>query len=86
MDDGSRALLAEHCVVFLDVGLADAAERVGFNQARPLLVVNPRAELNRLMNARRPLYEQVASVTVDTSGRSPEDVAADVVAAVQEAG
>jgi shikimate kinase len=86
MDDGSRALLAEHCVVFLDVGLADAAERVGFNQARPLLVVNPRAELNRLMNARRPLYEQVATVTVDTSGRSPEDVAADVVAAVQEAG
>jgi shikimate kinase len=79
LDEGTRALLAFLRVVFLDVGLADAASRVGLNRDRPLLIGNPRAQLNRLMNERRPLYEQVATITVDTSGRTPEDVADEVL-------
>lgn len=79
LDEGTRALLASVRVVFLDVGLADAASRVGLNRDRPLLIGNPRAQLNRLMNERRPLYEQVATITVDTSGRTPEDVADEVL-------
>lgn len=79
LDEGTRALLASLRVVFLDVGLADAASRVGLNRDRPLLIGNPRAQLNRLMNERRPLYEQVATITVDTSGRTPEDVADEVL-------
>lgn len=70
--------LAGHRVVFLDVGIADAAKRVGFDASRPLLAVNPRASWVRLMEARRPTYEQVASHRVDTAGRTPEQVAADV--------
>ena len=38
----SRRALAGHTVVFLDVGIADAAGRVGFTKDRPLLMVNPR--------------------------------------------
>ena len=38
-----RRLLAGHTVVFLDVGIADASKRVGFDRPRPLLAVNPRA-------------------------------------------
>jgi shikimate kinase len=79
LDEGTRALLASLRVVFLDVGLADAASRVGLNRDRPLLIGNPRAQLNKLMNERRPLYEQVATITVDTSGRTPEDVADEVL-------
>jgi shikimate kinase len=79
LDEGTRALLESVRVVFLDVGLADAASRVGLNRDRPLLIGNPRAQLNRLMNERRPLYEQVATITVDTSGRPPEDVADEVL-------
>lgn len=79
LDEGTRALLASLRVVFLDVGLADAAARVGLNRDRPLLIGNPRAQLNRLMNERRPLYEDVATITVDTSGRTPEDVADEVL-------
>lgn len=75
----TRADLQTHCVVFLDVGLADAVSRVGLNQSRPLLLDSPRAQLRRLMEQRRPLYEEVATVTVDTSGRSIDDVAAEVV-------
>jgi shikimate kinase len=45
-----------------------------------MLDLNPRAKLAELMAARRPLYEEVATATVDTTDRSPEDVAADVLA------
>ena len=74
----SRQLLAGHRVVFQAVGLAAAAERVGLNRSRPLLAVNPRSELARMLAERRPLYEQVAVVAVTTDERTPEDVAASV--------
>ncbi len=68
-----------HRVVFLDVTIADASARVGFDVSRPLLLVNPRAAWTRLMNARRPTYEDLAVVHVQTGGRTPEEVAADVL-------
>lgn len=73
-----RERLSGHQVVFLDVGLAAAAERVGFAQSRPLLVLNPRAELKRLMTERRPHYEAVATVIVATDNRDPIDVAKEI--------
>jgi shikimate kinase len=47
-------------VIFLDVSLAAAAPRVGFNRDRPLLLGNPRAQWQELMNTRRPIYESLA--------------------------
>jgi shikimate kinase len=82
IDDGIRASLASHCVVFLEVGLADAAARVGLNRDRPLLLGNPRATLRVMLQERRPLYDEVATATVVTDGRSPDEVADDVEAAL----
>jgi len=65
-------------VVFLDVSLAQAAPRVGFNQSRPLLLGNPRAQWQALMDARRPVYAGVATLRVDTDGRRPAQVAAEI--------
>ena len=67
-------------VVFLDVSLAAAAPRVGFNRSRPLLLGNPRAQWQSLMDARRPVYEAVAGVRVATDDLTPAQVA-DVIAA-----
>lgn len=78
-----RDRLHAHRVVFLEVGLAAAFERVGLARSRPLLVVNPRAELKRLLAERRPRYEAVAGIVVPTDDRSPEDVTADVIAFVE---
>ena len=50
LDAGTRASLAGRTVAFLDVGLAAAADRVGLNRSRPLLAVNPRAELQRMLH------------------------------------
>jgi shikimate kinase len=77
-DPTTRALLASERVVWLDVGAATAAERVGFGQSRPLLVLNPRAELRRLMEERRPMYAEVSTDTVQTDGRTAESVAEEI--------
>ena len=82
LDQGTRELLHGRTVVFLDVGIKDAASRIGFNRDRPLLLGNPRAQWLRLMEARRPVYEEVATVRVDTDGRSADEVADAVVAAL----
>lgn len=84
VDPETAALLAGETVVFLDVGIADASKRVGFDQSRPLLAVNPRASWVRLMNERRPVYEGVATHRVDTAGRTPQDVAAEVAGLLGE--
>lgn len=83
LDPGTRADLAEHTVVYLSVGLADAAKRVGLNTARPLLVGSPRRQWLELMRARQPLYVEVADEEVSTVGLSPMQ-SRDAVLAVLE--
>lgn len=70
----TREMLKGHTVVFLTVELGEAVRRVGLDQGRPLLAVNPRATLRHLMEQRRPLYEEVATHTVDTTGRTAEEI------------
>ncbi|MGI8718767.1 MAG: shikimate kinase [Lapillicoccus sp.] len=82
LDAGTRSRLEGLAVVFLDVGIADASRRIGFDRSRPLLGINPRASWIALMNERRPTYEGVGTVRVDTAGRTPEEVAETVAAAL----
>ncbi|MEV7120962.1 shikimate kinase [Kitasatospora griseola] len=79
----TRELLAPLPVVFLEVALADAVKRVGLDAPRPLLAVNPRARWRELMEARRPLYLEVATAVVDTQDRTPEQVADAVLEALE---
>ena len=80
LDPAVQRVLADYradggTIVFLDVSLAAAAPRVGFNTARPLLLGNPRAQWQALMAARRPVYEQVATAHVVTDDLRPHEVA-----------
>jgi shikimate kinase len=52
------------------------------NTARPLLLGNVRGTLSALLEQRTPVYEEVATDVVDTSGRSLRDVTAEVVGLV----
>lgn len=83
LDADTRILLKEHRVAFLEVTLSDAASRVGLNRDRPLLLGNVRGTLLKLMDERRPLYEEVAVLTVRTD-REPEEVAADIVESLKK--
>nr|BFE66514.1 shikimate kinase [Dactylosporangium thailandense] len=82
MAEETRKALAGHTVVYLSVEFADALSRVGLGAGRPLLALNPRATLKHLLDQRRPLYEEVATVTVPTGGRTPEEIAEQLAAAV----
>ena len=66
---------ANYPVVFIDVSIAQAAIRIGFNKDRPLLLVNPRQQWISLMNDRRPIYEKLASQTISSDNRKPHEVA-----------
>ncbi|WP_084342903.1 shikimate kinase [Janibacter corallicola] len=77
--------LEGHRVLLLDVGIADAARRIGLNVSRPLLGVNPRRSWIATMRERRPTYERLASWQVDTSGRDVPEVLEAVLAAMGEA-
>jgi shikimate kinase len=74
LDVDTRALLTGQRVVYLSMDVEEAVKRTGLNAARPLLAVNPRKQWRELMEARRHLYEEVASAVVATDGRTPEEV------------
>jgi shikimate kinase len=78
LDPQTREQLRDNRVVYLEVDLADATKRVGFNRERPLLLGNPRAQLHALLEARRPFYEEVATATIVSSGKTVTAVAAEV--------
>lgn len=77
--EDTRVALAGQTVVFLDVGLSEAASRVGMNSNRPLLLGNVRSQMKALLDARRPLYTSVAKHVVLTDGLTPEEVADRIV-------
>lgn len=79
LDPDTEASVQPLTVAFLDVAIADAARRIGFAQSRPLLSMNPRAQWTQLMAIRRPVYQRVATFTVDTAGLCAETVARKVV-------
>lgn len=76
----TRELLAEHCVVFLSVGLAQGARRTGLSTARPLLAgINPRATFKALLDARTPLYREVSKLELATDELTPDALADRVI-------
>jgi shikimate kinase len=75
-DERTRAVLASARVVHLRVGYGEALERVRNDPLRPML---RRPDLETLYLTRLAVYEEQATVRVDTDGRRPEEVAADVL-------
>ncbi len=82
----TRARLAGHPVVFLAAGVPTSANRVGLNRDRPLLLGNPRQQLRSLLDARLPLYQEVATATVVTDELTPDEVADAALAALAATG
>jgi shikimate kinase len=71
------ALVAsESTIVFLDVALATAAPRVGFNRDRPLLLGNPRAQWQALSDQRRPIYEKLATQSIKVDDMTVDEIIA----------
>lgn len=82
--DAQSALRASGAfIVYLRISLAQVSNRVGFNQGRPLLMGNPRAQWQALMNDRAPIYEGLASYIVDVEEKSVEEIADEIAFALE---
>lgn len=84
LSPASRAALAGHRVIFLDVGLAAAIKRVGMNSGRPLLLGNVRTQLKNLMDQRRVLYRDVARFTIETDDLDAAQVAEQAISLIED--
>lgn len=83
LDAGNRArLAAEPGVVWLRATVATLVRRIGHDPHRPWLRPDPEARLREMVAAREPLYAEVAHLVVDVDARAPEDVAAEIVSAL----
>ena len=80
-NDATRRAIASNAAkkIFLDISLSAVSPRVGFDSARPLLMVNPRQKWAELMNARRPIYESLADLKIDVSEKSVEEIVSEIV-------
>jgi shikimate kinase len=80
-------MLARARVVALSATPEEVLRRTGRASGRPLLdgAADPLAQARDLLSAREPFYAR-AHVRVDTVGKQPEEVAAEVVAAVSGRG
>lgn len=83
LDPSTRERLRASSCVWLRVGVSEATRRVGMNASRPLLLGNVRGTLIALLDERTPLYEEVATWTVDTDGRTVAEVVDAVATAVE---
>ena len=66
-------------VVFLDISLASVSGRIGFNRDRPLLLTNPRGQWQTLMEARRPIYESIADISIQVDGLSEDEIVSKIM-------
>lgn len=82
--DAQSALRASGAfIVYLKISLAQVSSRVGFNQGRPLLMGNPRAQWQSLMNERAPIYESISSYICEVDSRSIDDLASEIAIAFE---
>ena len=78
LDPDVRRMLAGQLVVYLDADFATVARRSGMDRPRVVIPGNPRGRLRAMLEERRPVYADLASVIISTDGRAPEEVAADL--------
>jgi len=83
IDPASRARLQSSChVVWLEVSPEEAARRLNGTTDRPLL--DQVGDLETLLRSRTPAYAEAATRRVMTDGRTPDEVAEEVLAVLSD--
>jgi shikimate kinase len=78
LDPDVRRMLAGQLVVYLETGFAAVVKRTGMDRPRVVMPGNPRGMLRAMLEERRPVYADLAVITVLTDDLAPEEVAADL--------
>jgi shikimate kinase len=78
LDPDVRRLISDHVIVYLEAEFATIAKRTGMDRPRVVIPGNPRGRLRSMLEERRPVYSDLAQLTLPTDGMAPEEVAADL--------
>jgi shikimate kinase len=82
--DNRSLMRSAGTVIYLRARLDHLWERTRHDSSRPLLATaDPRATLERILQARDPLYREVAHIVVDTGTQSANTLVARVVSALR---
>ncbi len=76
LDPDVRRMIARRFVVYLEAGFATVVKRTGMDRPRVVIPGNPRGMLRAMLEERRPIYTDMAALTVSTDDMTPEEVAA----------
>ncbi|MFB4392699.1 MULTISPECIES: shikimate kinase AroK [unclassified Pseudomonas] len=86
MRDANRAALREGGrVIYLHASVEQQVGRTARDRNRPLLrTANPEATLRALLEARDPLYREIADLVVETDERPPRMVVLDILERLEQ--
>jgi shikimate kinase len=84
LDPDVRRMIAGRLVVYLEAGFSAIAKRTGMDRPRVVIPGNPRGRLRAMLEERRPVYAELATITVPTDDTAPEEVAADLAKRLRE--
>ena len=80
LTDETREQLARHTVIYLEISAEEGVSRTIGDDSRPVLnATDPVAHYRSLLEARRPLYAEVADFKIRTGSRSPQQVVGEVL-------
>lgn len=79
--ENAEALRSNSVLILLTASIDEIVERTRDSDERPLLNVDD-AQAEALLRERMPLYLESADLVVDTTGASPTQLAAEIVAAL----
>ena len=78
LDPDVRRMLVGQVIVYLEAEFATVAKRTGMDRPRVVIPGNPRGMLRAMLEERRPVYAELASITVSTDDMAPQEVAFDL--------
>lgn len=85
LDDLNRTILNQQCTIFLEAKPETLFQRVNGDENRPFAFMDVQDESERLQKfltlyqKREALYREAASITVQTDGKSPEEIADEII-------
>ena len=77
-------VVADQQIGGVNADFGTIAQRLGLDRPRVVVPGNPRGRLRALLEERRPLYEQLATVTVQTDDGDPDELAQAIAAQISD--
>jgi len=78
LDPDVRRQISACTVVYLETGFATIAKRTGMDRPRVVVPGNPRGMLRTMLEQRRPVYTELATITVNADELSPEELVLEI--------